>query len=313
MRQTFAFLFVLAACGSVSSTTSDASSTCTTGLTKCGTTCVDTRNDPMNCNACGTVCDGTNATAACVSGVCNAICNAGFGNCDTDPTTACTTSLIDDENNCGFCGNICPAGDTCKQGSCKRKSVLVIGDAGGAYVTCVVAGLTPFFDGVDVVSGVPLAADLASHEAVLVFNNGTTPDPTGLGNALADFSDAKGHVVEALYGIGGLTPMAGRWGTDNYRVLSGTYITTAVAIGTIAEPTSPLMVGVATLSATRSVTGTAVNGGVVVASFNNGQPFVVRGTKNNHNRVDLGVFPGGCSGAYWTGDGFQLMANALNF
>lgn len=81
----------------------------------------------------------------------------------------------------------------------------------------------------------------------------------------------------------------------------------------IAEPTSPLMTGVTTLESTRWVTGTAVNGGIVVASYSNAQPLVVRGTKNNHNRVDLGMFPDGCSGGYWTGDGFQLMANALNF
>ena len=59
--------------------------------------------------------------------------------------------------------------------------------------------------------------------------------------------------------------------------------------------------------------GTCDNG---LACENNacvGTPVVVRGTKNGHNRADLAIFPGGCSGGYWTGDGFRLMANALNF
>lgn len=287
--------------------------TCTTGQTECGGVCRDTQHDPMNCNACGKVCDSTNATAACVNGACNAICNTGFGNCDTDAATACTTHLLEDDTNCGFCGNVCDASSTCKRGICELRNVLVMGDAGGSYVSCVIAGLAPYYGAVTTVTGVPSTADLDAVDAVLVFNNGSLNDPAGLGDALANFFDAKGHVVEANYGTGGLGPMTGRWGTDNYRVLSGSYNTTANTLGVVVEPTSPLMVDVTTLDSTRSVTGNAVNGGVVVATFSDGQPIVVRGTKNGHNRADLGIFPGGCSGAYWTGDGFALMRNALNF
>lgn len=287
--------------------------TCSADQTECGDVCTNTDFDPMNCGACGKACDGTNALPACADGVCHPICNDGFGHCDGNPDTGCTTNLLADDANCGFCGNACDTGQICKQGLCKPLNLIVIGDAGGAYVTCVVSGLTGYFGTVTTVTGVPTPTDLAAADAVLVFNNGALNDPAGLGNALADFFDAKGRVVEALYGTGALGPLAGRWSTDGYRVLTGSYSGDAVSLGTIAEPMSPLMAGVTTLGATRSVMGSAINNGIVVASFNNGQPIVVRGTKNGHNRVDIALFPGGCSGGYWTGDGFRLMANALWF
>lgn len=286
--------------------------TCSAEQTKCGETCTNTDFDPMNCGACDKACDGTNGRPACSDGVCYPICNDGFGHCDANPDTGCTTNLRTDAANCGACGNACTTG-VCDQGVCKPLNLIVIGDAGGSFVSCVVTGLQPYFKTVVTISGVPTPTDLALADAVLVYNNGSLSDPTGLGNVLADFFDAKGHVVEALYGTGNLGPLAGRWGTDNYRLLSGNYSGNNVVLGAVAEPTSPLMTGVTTLAATRSVMGAAVNGGIVVASFDNGQPLVVRGTKNGHNRVDLAIFPGGCSGNYWTGDGFVLMANALKF
>lgn len=285
--------------------------TCSAAQMPCNGVCKDTGTDLMNCGACGKVCGGTNAVAACANGVCAPMCSTGFGAC-ANADSGCTTNLLDDEANCGSCGNACNAGRTCEQGQCTQ-NLIVIADAGGSYVPCVVTGLMPYFVMVTPISGVPTATELANADAVLVFNNGALTDPTGLGNALADFSDAKGHVVEALYGTGNLGPLGGRWATDNYTLLTGSYSANAVTLGTIAEPMSPLMAGVATLGATRSVMGSATNGGIVVASFDNGMPVVVRGTKNGKNRVDLAIFPGGCSGAYWTGDGFRLMANALKF
>lgn len=53
--------------------------------------------------------------------------------------------------------------------------------------------------------------------------------------------------------------------------------------------------------------------GIVVVGYDNGAPMVVRGMKNGHNRVDLAMFPGGCSGSYWAGDGFELIRNAVEF
>lgn len=73
----------------------------------------DTQNDVNNCGTCGNVCTTVNGTPACVNGSCGiATCNPGFGNCDGNVATGCETQTSNDVNNCGTCGNKCPA-DSC--------------------------------------------------------------------------------------------------------------------------------------------------------------------------------------------------------
>ena len=120
----------------------------------CDGTCVDYRNDPLNCGACGTVCaDGTccsngNCTSLCADGQvwCNGVCidpqndsaNCGAcGNACGDGTCCfeggcaslcsggdlwCGESCADvqnDSNNCGACGNVCGEGTCCNNGACE--------------------------------------------------------------------------------------------------------------------------------------------------------------------------------------------------
>jgi hypothetical protein len=47
----------------------------------------------------------------------DAVCGAGSSTCCVTPEHACT-DLESDPNNCGSCGNVCPAGATCEQGKC---------------------------------------------------------------------------------------------------------------------------------------------------------------------------------------------------
>jgi hypothetical protein len=81
------------------------------GQTLCGGACVDLQSDPANCGGCTITCpSGANTSAACIGGVCGqATCTAGFGNCDGNPSNGCETSTTSDLNNCGACGNVCPA------------------------------------------------------------------------------------------------------------------------------------------------------------------------------------------------------------
>ncbi|MDF3069782.1 MAG: hypothetical protein K0R38_5383 [Polyangiaceae bacterium] len=62
------------------------------------------------CGAEGTDC-GTkypNATSACLASACTApLCNAGYGNCDGDPSDGCETNTTNDESHCGGCGKAC--------------------------------------------------------------------------------------------------------------------------------------------------------------------------------------------------------------
>ena len=73
--------------------------------------------DPMECTA-------PNATGQCANGVCTDLaCNPGWGDCNSDPSDGCETSL-DSLQNCGSCGEPCTAGPNavanCSAGVCER-------------------------------------------------------------------------------------------------------------------------------------------------------------------------------------------------
>lgn len=94
---------------------------CMSGQTLCnGTTCVNTTNDPQNCNGCNMVCPAgpAHSQPTCANSVCGWSC---------DPTySQCGSSCVDettDTNNCGMCSHVCPAGPpnstvSCSGGNC---------------------------------------------------------------------------------------------------------------------------------------------------------------------------------------------------
>ncbi len=106
----------------------DYSCGCPSGFTVCtlfGTlpTCVETQSSDAHCGACRNACDaaGDGGTApdntyfGCVAGECGHLkCRAPYGDCDKNEGNGCETLLTTDEN-CGTCGNACPAGQTCQK------------------------------------------------------------------------------------------------------------------------------------------------------------------------------------------------------
>jgi hypothetical protein len=78
-------------------------------------------NDRNNCGACGLTCTSANGTPACGGGVCSVACNAGFADCDANPTNGCETHVSSDPNSCGVCHLVCPGGNgtpSCGGGEC---------------------------------------------------------------------------------------------------------------------------------------------------------------------------------------------------
>jgi hypothetical protein len=45
-------------------------------------------------------------------------CNKGFADCDADPGNGCEVDIMNDNDNCGACGNVCPSLEICVLGVC---------------------------------------------------------------------------------------------------------------------------------------------------------------------------------------------------
>lgn len=72
-----------------------------------------------NCGACGLACVLDQATAGCAAGACTvSACDAGFDDCDTMASTGCEADITTDVMNCGACGTVCAATESCISGAC---------------------------------------------------------------------------------------------------------------------------------------------------------------------------------------------------
>jgi hypothetical protein len=107
-------------------------------------------SDVINCGACGNVCVALdNAAAGCINGVCGVgACTAGFGDCDKSIWSGCESDLSTDVNNCGGCGQACPA--------------VAHGYPACSGGMCVIGGCAPGFDDCDKDPSNGCEADLAA-------------------------------------------------------------------------------------------------------------------------------------------------------
>ncbi len=198
---------------------------------------------------------------------------------------------------------------------------LLIVHAAEFFVSDVVTKLTAAsaFATVDAHDGnasTPTAAQLGEYSAVLAFADDSFANGTALGDALASYVDAGGRVVVAPFAnVNG--EVSGRWYSEGYNLfeMADQRDDSIEAPLQIEEPSSPLMIGVSTLTASSAfrTEATTANGAVVVARWGDGVPLVVRGEKNGKKRAELNFYPPSSDARndFWQGDGVALMINAL--
>lgn len=79
----------------------------------------DSRTDEDNCGSCGAACSGNHVARLCKSGKCTGACTSGFADCNGNKKAdGCEVDTRRDDDNCGACGNVCPEGESCRDGEC---------------------------------------------------------------------------------------------------------------------------------------------------------------------------------------------------
>lgn len=230
--------------------------------------------------------------------------------CPFDPIITCTA-----DDGC------CPSG--CAESNDKDCSldVMVIGadpDVNHADNVAAALATTGNFGTITTFNAnnqaVPPAAQLAQHEAVLVFVFGGLGDAAPLGDALADFHDSGGKVVLTNGANCHQTyRLRGRFEDEGYHVLEeGGVYPNPDTLGAVLVPDSPLMVGVDEVETTTIHCATsAVPGAEVIATYQDTlDPIVVVGQVGGRNRVDVNVYVA-TGGDLLSPDIVTLLSNAL--
>ncbi len=171
-------------------------------------------------------------------------------------------------------------------------------------------------------TGTPALAQLQAYDAVLVYSDLGFQNQAALGNVLADYVDAGGGVVSAVFATSagfGTSRLTGRW-AGTYELIFGNSGQTsgAATLGAVTYPAHPAMSGVASFnggtSSYRETTAALNPGAFNIAQWNDSRPLVVASTKFA-NRVDLGFFPPSSTvrSDFWVvgTNGDKIMANAL--
>jgi hypothetical protein len=162
----------------------------------------------------------------------------------------------------------------------------------------------------------PTLAELMMYDAVITWSNSSYADGAAMGNVLADYVDAGGGVVCAVYVVSSTTAnrsLTGRWQTGGYDLIvqrSGT-TTTATSLGTVHLPGHPVWANMTGLTGStnyaRSTTFDLTAHAVRIADWTDGR--VLAATSSTFpNRVDINLYP-----TQWhtAADGARLIANAL--
>lgn len=192
-------------------------------------------------------------------------------------------------------------------------------------VRCKLQDLQLFskIDTINVGTSTPVLAALLNYHSVLAWSNHALNSPSGLGNALADFVDQNGGVVQSIFSFDAddaTRSIAGRW-NSGYRPFTAGSLAMAPNLTLVPDdPAHAILEGVSSfdggLASFHAAPVTLDAASTLVASWSDGQPLVATGAGPFGGRiVGLNLFPpsSDARGDAWkrASDGAQLIANAL--
>jgi hypothetical protein len=106
-----------------------------------GFVCVPTDQPSYGCAAGASTCAPcvvANAIAACAGGACAVgQCQTDFADCNQNPADGCEVNLRTSNSHCGTCGNACPGGTSCFDGSCLAAGGPPLSNCSGTWVNLV--------------------------------------------------------------------------------------------------------------------------------------------------------------------------------
>jgi hypothetical protein len=219
------------------------------------------------------------ATVACGAGVCDGTCAAGYADCDGNKqSNGCETNTLTDKNNCGNCGNVCPAGEACANGACQtcNTAVLLLSDGNTALDATLsnaltTAGLVPTVidSGATTYVGTPSAT---SFGAVLVIDGAQYSVDMPLTGQTAIVNAFNTGVGAVFTEWAAYESTNGRWLTLKSLLLA-TYVTgttPATSTYTLTSAAHPIWTGLPTSFVTTATLaescGAIINGGTRIAT-----------------------------------------------
>ena len=164
----------------------------------------------------------------------------------------------------------------------------------------------------DANAGTPTLDQLKHYDVVIVWSNSAFNDGATLGDRLADYVDAGGRVISAVFALGSGPPMAlgGRFVSGGYRPFDGVGggATADHSLGTH-DASHRLMWGVSSFSGFYRQAVSPSAGSTLVASWDDGVPLMAA----KGRVVALNAYVGGYPSNLTTGDVTTLFHNALAY
>jgi hypothetical protein len=159
----------------------------------------------------------------------------------------------------------------------------------------------------DTRSATPTLPDLQPYHVVVVWTNYQPADGAALGNVLADYVDGGGRVILATFAFNFYWGISGRFMTDGYSPFPPGEISYFNHSLGVFDASHPIMSGVTAASEFYGAITTLDPGATLVASWDDGLPFVA--TKGCV--VGINSYPG----VYYaySGDVPQIFHNAVSF